>query len=264
MARVIAEQPQPTNAKPARAVSVRAKAPKAALGAPADPVPTPVAKPATPKTVKRRATASKNSAATAPVTTPSITTPAMITPSVITVSAAAAPAVAAPTPNPTQGIQTMTEATNKIEDTVAKAAATTTEKATDMIKDMSARAKSAMDKSGEFAKEAMEFNKLNVEAIVEAGKIAVKGAQTAAQNAAELGRKNIEQTTTMVKSISSVKAPADFFKIQGDFARSQFDTVVAEMSKSSEFYLKLAGEVFQPISTRYSVAADQIKARMAA
>ncbi|MFM9853567.1 MAG: phasin family protein [Sphingomonadaceae bacterium] len=158
----------------------------------------------------------------------------------------------------------MTEATTKIEETVKTAAATTTAKATDMVKDMSARAKAAMEKSGEFAKEAMEFNKLNIEAVVEAGKIAVKGAQTAAQNAADLGRKNIEETTSMVKSISSVKAPADFFKIQGDFARSQFDTAVAEMSKTSEFYLKLAGEVFQPISTRYSVAADQIKARMAA
>jgi hypothetical protein len=36
------------------------------------------------------------------------------------------------------------------------------------------------------------------------------------------------------------------------------------MSKSTEFYLKLAGEVFQPIQNRYSVAAEQMKARFAA
>ena len=199
----------------------------------------------------------------APVAVPQIvaadvivaTTPA-ITPKIV-------PA-ATPAPPLPEGQSKMTDTLKTIENTVKTATAEASEKATAMFHDVSAKAKTAMDKASETAKEAMEFNKLNIEAVVEAGKIAVKGAQTAAQNAADLGRKNIEDTTAMVKSISGVKAPADFFKIQGDYARSQFDAAVAEMSKSSEFYLKLAGEVFQPISTRYSVAADAVKARMAA
>ena len=163
-----------------------------------------------------------------------------------------------------EGTKIMTDTSKKIEETVKATTAQVTETATGMFKDINVRAKAAMEKTGELAKDVVEFNKLNLEAVVEAGKIAAKGAQTAAQNVADVGRKNIEDTTAMVKSLTSVKAPADFFKIQGDFARTQFDGAVAEMSKSSEFYLKLAGEVFQPISTRYSVAADAVKARMAA
>jgi phasin family protein len=165
---------------------------------------------------------------------------------------------------PAEGTKIMTDTTKKIEETVKATTAQVTETATGMFKDINVRAKAAMEKTTVLAKDVVEFNKLNLEAVVEAGKIAAKGAQTAAQNVADVGRKNIEDTTAMVKSLSSVKAPADFFKIQGDFARTQFDGAVAEMSKSSEFYLKLAGEVFQPISTRYSVAADAVKARMAA
>ncbi len=163
-----------------------------------------------------------------------------------------------------EGTKIMTDTSKKIEASVKATTAQASETANSMFKNINVRAKAAMEKTGELAKDVVEFNKLNLEAVVEAGKIAARGAQTAAQNVADVGRKNIEDTTAMVKSLSSVKAPADFFKIQGDFARTQFDGAVAEMSKSSEFYLKLAGEVFQPISTRYSVAADAVKARMAA
>ena len=163
-----------------------------------------------------------------------------------------------------EGTKVMTDTSKKIEASVKATTAQVNETANSMFKDINVRAKAAMEKTGELAKDVVEFNKLNLEAVVEAGKIAARGAQTAAQNVADVGRKNIEDTTAMVKSLSSVKAPADFFKIQGDFARNQFDGAVAEMSKSTEFYLKLAGEVFQPISTRYSVAADAVKARMAA
>lgn len=240
--------------KPATAPAPIVAAKVAAKPVVAAPVATVVAKPvaATPPAPKTVA------APAAPV----LVAKAAVTPAPV-ITTQPVPA-ATPAPTAVEGSTKMTDTINKIEDTVKTTTAQVSEKATAMFHDASAKAKTAMDKASETAKEAMEFNKLNLEAMVEAGKIAVKGAQTAAQNAADLGRKNLEETTAMVKSISSVKAPADFFKIQGDFARSQFDAAVAEMSKSSEFYLKLAGEVFQPISTRYSVAADAVKARMAA
>ncbi len=185
----------------------------------------------------------------------------------------AAPAIKVKTPTPAapslvaapkQGAILMNDTLKTAEATIKTATAETAEKATAMFKDMNTRAKAAFEKSGDVAKDVVEFNKANLEAIVESAKIAAKGGQTAAQNVAELTRKNFEATTTMLKSAAAVKSPTDFFKLQGDFARSQFDGAVAEMSKSSEFYLKLAGEVFQPIQNRYTVAAEQVKARMAA
>jgi phasin family protein len=163
-----------------------------------------------------------------------------------------------------EGTKIMTDTVKQVEETVKKATAEAGEKATAMFKDVTAKAKEAFEKSGETTKDVIEFHKANFEAMIESGKIAAKGAQTAAQNAAEYGRKNWDATTAHVKAVAAVKSPTDALKLQGDFARSQFDGVVAEMSKSTEFYLKLAGEVFQPIQNRYSVAADQLKARFAA
>ena len=56
-----------------------------------------------------------------------------------------------------------------------------------------------------------------------------------------------------------MKSPTDLFRLQSEFARTQFDSMVAESSKMSEAMIKLAGEVFEPITSRYSVAAERVK-----
>ncbi|WP_369622511.1 phasin family protein, partial [Pseudoalteromonas distincta] len=53
--------------------------------------------------------------------------------------------------------------------------------------------------------------------------------------------------------------PSDFFKLQSDYVRSAFDSIVAETSKNTESLVKLAGEVAQPISNRVELAAEKIK-----
>ncbi len=163
-----------------------------------------------------------------------------------------------------EGSTRMTDTVKQVEETVKKATAEAGEKATAMFKDMTAKAKEAFEKSGETTKEVVAFHKANFEALVESGKVAAKGAQTAAQTAADYGRKNWDATTAHVKAVAAVKSPTDALKLQSDFVRGQFDGAVAEMSKSTEFYLKLAGDVFAPIQNRYSVAADQLKTRLAA
>ena len=122
----------------------------------------------------------------------------------------------------------------------------------------------AGEKATAFGKDIVEFNKANLEAVVESGKAAAKAVQTVAQNAVEMGRKNWETTTSHVKAVTGVKAPADFFQMQTEFARKQFDAAVADFSKNTEFGLKLVGEVVAPIQNRYAVVVDQVKARMAA
>ncbi len=161
-------------------------------------------------------------------------------------------------------VKTMTDTFKSVEETLKKTTAEASEKATTMFKDVTVRAKAAFEKSSEFAKDAAAFNKANVEAYVEAGKVAFGGAQTATKEAVAVTRTNLEATVAHGKALAGVKSPTDFFKLQGDFARAQMDAAVAQTSKSTEFTLKLFGEIMQPLQNRYAVAADQIKARMAA
>nr|WP_276588993.1 MULTISPECIES: phasin family protein [unclassified Sphingomonas] len=103
------------------------------------------------------------------------------------------------------------------------------------------------------------FGKGNVEAIVESSKIAARGFETIGQDAADYGRKSFEGVAAAARTMASVKSPTEFLKLQSDFMRQMFDSMVAETSKNTETMLKLAGEVAQPISNRVALAAEKMK-----
>ncbi|MCF8710135.1 phasin family protein [Rhizorhapis sp. SPR117] len=107
--------------------------------------------------------------------------------------------------------------------------------------------------------EVNELTKGNVEAVVESGKIAAKGAEALGQEAAEYSRKSFEKATATMKSFASVKSPTEFFQLQSEFFSSAFDTMASEASKNSEAMLKLAGDVAQPLSTRMSLVSEKVK-----
>ena len=132
-------------------------------------------------------------------------------------------------------------------------------KAQALFADFNDRAKVAVEKSTKLVEEANEFAKGNLEAIVESGKITAKGLESFGQDAAEYGRKSFETATATLKSMAAVKSPTEFFKLQSDFFRASFDSVVAETSKNTEALIKLAGDAAQPLSNRVAVAAEKAK-----
>jgi phasin family protein len=126
------------------------------------------------------------------------------------------------------------------------------DKAKTMFADASAKGTKAIA-------EMNDFGKGNIEAIVESSKIAARGIEAMSQEAAEFSRRQIEGATAAFKSMSAVKSPTDFFKLQSDFVRSSLDQLVAQTSKNTEAMLKLAGEVAQPVSNRVAIAAEKVK-----
>jgi phasin family protein len=251
---------------PAKAVApVAASAPKAATPvAPVKVAPPAAAKPiASPEPVA----AAPNAPAAAPVAPPkaeapapppAITAPAAVAAAIVETAAIQNEPAAVPAPTIMKG-PTMTDTIN----TATEAAKTFTQdaqsRATAMFSDLNTRAKSAMERSTKLIEELNDFNKGNIEAVVESSKVAAKAAEQLGQQAAETARKNFETATQAMKSFASAKTPTEFFQLQSEFARSAFDSVIAETSKNSEAMLKLAGDVFQPISNRFAVAAEKIK-----
>jgi phasin family protein len=152
----------------------------------------------------------------------------------------------------TRGTQTMKTETNKIADRVQAA-----------FGDVNERAKTAFERNARFAEELTELSKGNVEALVASTKVAARGVETIGQEVAELSRKSFEEASAALRGFAEVKSPTDFFRLQGDYARGQFDTFVAESAKLSEAMIKLAGDVAQPLTSRYTVAADKVKTAVA-
>ena len=137
-------------------------------------------------------------------------------------------------------------------------------RATAAFGDMNVRAKDAMAKGSKAIEELVEFSKGNVEALVASGRVAAKGAEEIAKYSAEYGRTSVEKANATAKQFAAVKSPTEFFQLQGDVAKQTLDALVAEGSKFTENYLKLLGEIAQPISNRVAVAAEKVKSTVAA
>jgi len=148
--------------------------------------------------------------------------------------------------------------------TAASTASTSPKAAADKVQalfgDFNERAKTAFEKSAKLGEELTDLTKGNIEAIVASARVAAKGAETLTQEAADYSKKSFENATGALKSFAAVKSPTELFQLQSEFAKTSFDSAVAEASKFSEAWMKLAGDVFQPLSSRYAVAAEKLKA----
>lgn len=121
------------------------------------------------------------------------------------------------------------------------------------------RAKAAYDKGSEVAAEMGEFTRGNLEAVVESGKILVAGVQSIAKSQFEDGKAAVETMTADVKEMASVKSPTEFVQLQGKLASRNFDAAVAQVSKTTEAWVKLASDVFAPLSNRASLAMEKVR-----
>ena len=162
---------------------------------------------------------------------------------------------------PANPIETLRKGFKTMSDTFTTATpfAITPEKAQAMFGDLNARAKTAAEKGAKLVEGMSEFAKGNVEALVESSKLAAKAAETLGQESADYGKKSLETATSAFKSFATVKSPTELFQLQSEFAKSSFDSAVAEASKMSEMVVKLYGDMFQPISSRFAVAAEKVK-----
>ncbi|MBV7266060.1 phasin family protein [Erythrobacter ani] len=130
--------------------------------------------------------------------------------------------------------------------------------AKEMAADVQERVKTAYANVGEFAGDFGQFNKENVDAVVESGKIFFSGAQELARDNVETGKTVVETVTEDAKKMVAVKSPTELFQLQGELARRNFDAVVGYGSKRTEAWVKLYNDAFAPISNRVSVAAEKI------
>jgi hypothetical protein len=121
------------------------------------------------------------------------------------------------------------------------------------------KAKVAFAKGAATFGEYNEFAKGNLEAVVESGKILAAGVQTLGATAVADGKVALETLTAEVKELAAVRSPVDFFKLQVEFARRNFDIAVAQTSKNSEAMLKLVNEAAAPISGRVNLAVEKVK-----
>ncbi len=177
------------------------------------------------------------------------------------VKAQAAKKAAAPKTAPRKAAKATTA--TPLKDTIMAKTKTAAEdftaKVQETVAEAQERAKAAFEKSQALFGDAGEFTKGNVEALVESGKILAAGLQTLGKDYVAEGKTAFETVQADIKELAAVKSPADFFKLQGEILRRNFDAAVAVGSKHSEAVLKLSNDAFAPVSTRVSLAIEKVK-----
>jgi phasin family protein len=127
-----------------------------------------------------------------------------------------------------------------------------------MFSEAAERSEETAKRSRKAAEELAEMYRSNVDALAEASRIAATGAQSIGQRIASQSRDSIEQSANTVRSFAEAKNPTELLQLQGEFARTSFDRFVEDSSALTESFVKLAGEAFQPISSRASANADKL------
>lgn len=159
-----------------------------------------------------------------------------------------------------QGFETMTKTNNKFFafDTIPAFAPFQS-----MFDQGNERGKDFVKKGQKVAEEMADLTRANVEAIVEAGKIAVEGTKAIGQDFVAKGRDRVEQASDAIRSLAEAKSPTEYMQLQGEFARAQFDRFVTDSSKLTETMVKLAGEAFQPLQNRAAANAQRFNTLVA-
>ena len=132
-----------------------------------------------------------------------------------------------------------------------------------MFADANGRAQDAVKRSQRVAEELADLARSNVEAIVESSRVAAEGARSIGQDVVAKSRDGVEQAADAIRSLAEAKSPTEYLQLQGEFARASFDRMVAESSKLTESFVKLAGEAFQPLSNRASANAERFNSFVA-
>ena len=132
-----------------------------------------------------------------------------------------------------------------------------------MFADANERSQELVKKTQKVAGELADLARANVEAIVEAGRVASEGARSIGQDVVAKQRDNVEQAADAIRSLAEAKSPTEYMQLQSELARASFDRAVAETSKLTESLVKLAGEAFQPLSNRATANAERFNTLVA-
>jgi len=108
------------------------------------------------------------------------------------------------------------------------------------------------------------FGKETVEAYTKAANVAAKGAETLHNEIFAYSKQSMEDTMAAAKALMATKSVHEAFELQSDFAKTQFDTYVAQMTKLGEIYVAAAKDSFAPIQGRVQAWVDTVQNTRAA
>jgi phasin family protein len=110
----------------------------------------------------------------------------------------------------------------------------------------------AAPKFDEFAK----YQKDNIDAFFAASAIATKGFETVTEELMAYNQQAFDNSVAAAKKLLDCKTFQDAVEVQTDYARANFDRMVAEGTKFSELTVKVANETAEPFQSRVNKTVE--------
>ena len=154
----------------------------------------------------------------------------------------------------TKQIENVVEVGKKSVEQAMKASTKSYDQAISMTKEQVEKASEVFFKSYD---EVTALNKESVDAVVKAGEVLTKGAETFGKAYYEIAQASAEASVEATKAMMGAKTAKEFVEIQAEFARTSFDNFLSESTRLSEVSVKVANEAFEPLQKQLNTSFEK-------
>jgi len=116
-----------------------------------------------------------------------------------------------------------------------------------------------IDRSMAALSEVSAFGKQNVEAWLASAAAAQRGFETLSARTVAFQKQALENHVAAAKSIMTSKSVQEFVEKQNDYAKTAFESYVAELSNMSELMQGVAKDAMQPLNERVNAVGHLIQ-----
>ena len=120
--------------------------------------------------------------------------------------------------------------------------------------------KDGVEKSLAALGEANGYSKKNLEAMVASATAAARGAEAVSAHAVAYSKSAFETQVNAVKALAAAKTPQEALELQTTFAKSAFETYVAEATKFGELLTTALTDSFKPLNERVTETVGKLQA----
>ena len=99
-----------------------------------------------------------------------------------------------------------------------------------------------------------QFSKDQLDAATVTATTLSKGVQQIAVEATDYSKKSLESSTAFVEKLLGAKSLDKAVEIQTAFAKSSYESFVAQATKMGELYTNIAKEAFKPVEAAFAKA----------
>ena len=170
--------------------------------------------------------------------------------------------------NATETVGAAVAAGKETVETVVKvsteAATKSVEKAVAVSQEQVAAAVKAGTEAFKNYEEVIAFGKENVDAVVQANALFVKGVQSLNQEIFAIAQAALEENAELTKKVLGCKTVQEAVAIQSDVMKANYDKAVTESRKITDMTVKLAEDAAAPIAKRVNFTVEKFTKELAA